>query len=104
MFAFEPGRRDGEAQRDAVGRRVERAGANARITFTGPGSVVNFRFTIPDVGEIERIEPQLPRSRDLAAVLRDHPARTHLRRRRALDHVRHERPGIGSSMQHAVSG
>jgi hypothetical protein len=27
--------------------------------------------SLPDVAEIERIEPQLPRSRDLAAVLRD---------------------------------
>ena len=27
--------------------------------------------TLPDIGDIERIEPQLPRSRDLAAVLRD---------------------------------
>ncbi len=26
---------------------------------------------LPDIGDIERIEPQLPRSRDLAAVLRD---------------------------------
>jgi len=43
-----------------LGRRVERAGANARITFTGPGSVVNFRFMIPDVGEIEMIQTHLP--------------------------------------------
>lgn len=43
-----------------LGRRVERAGAKAHITFTGPGSVVNFRFTIPDVGEIEMIQTHLP--------------------------------------------
>jgi hypothetical protein len=26
---------------------------------------------MPEVGDIERIEPELPRSRELAAVLRD---------------------------------
>jgi hypothetical protein len=26
---------------------------------------------LPDVGDIERIEPQLPKSRELATVLRD---------------------------------
>jgi hypothetical protein len=43
-----------------LGRRVERAGANGRATFTGPGSVVTFRFKIPDVGEIEMVQTHLP--------------------------------------------
>jgi cholesterol 7-dehydrogenase len=42
------------------GKRVERAGANARATFTGPGSVVNFRFDIQGVGGIELYQTHLP--------------------------------------------
>ena len=43
-----------------LGRRVERTAAEARVTYTGPGSIVNFRFTIPGKGEIEMIQTHLP--------------------------------------------
>ena len=43
-----------------LGRRMPRAGATATITFTGPGSVVAFRFAIPGKGEIEMIQTHLP--------------------------------------------
>ncbi|MDE0700773.1 MAG: Rieske 2Fe-2S domain-containing protein [Acidimicrobiaceae bacterium] len=42
------------------GRRIERSRANAVVTFTGAGSIANFRITIPDVGEVEIIQTQLP--------------------------------------------
>ena len=42
------------------GRRVEAAGAHARIAFFGPGSVVKFRFTIPGRGDIEMYQTHLP--------------------------------------------
>ncbi len=42
------------------GRRVERAGASARISFFGPGGVVTFRFTVPNGGEIEMYQTHLP--------------------------------------------
>ena len=43
-----------------LGRRVERAGARARIAFLGPGGVVSFRFTIPGRGDIEMYQTHLP--------------------------------------------
>lgn len=43
-----------------LGRRVERAGASARIAFFGPGGVVKFRFTIPGRGDIEMYQTHLP--------------------------------------------
>jgi len=42
------------------GRKIERTGANAVITFVGPGGVVAFRFTIPDVGQIAMFQTHLP--------------------------------------------
>ncbi|MDE0134039.1 MAG: Rieske 2Fe-2S domain-containing protein [Acidimicrobiaceae bacterium] len=42
------------------GRHIERTRTNSKITFTGAGSIVNFRITLPDVGEIEIIQTQLP--------------------------------------------
>jgi len=42
------------------GRRVEAAGAGARITFFGPGSLVKFRFTLADRGDIEMYQTHLP--------------------------------------------
>jgi cholesterol 7-desaturase len=44
----------------AFGRVLERTRASAMITFVGPGSVVTFRFTIPDVGEILMFQTHLP--------------------------------------------
>jgi len=44
----------------AFGKRLERAGASAVATFTGPGSVVNFRFDIPDLGKMELQQTHLP--------------------------------------------
>ena len=43
-----------------LGRRVERAGAHARIAFFGPGGVVKFRFTMPGRGDIEMYQTHLP--------------------------------------------
>ena len=42
------------------GRRIERSRADARVTFTGPASVVNFRLTIPDLGGVEIVQTHLP--------------------------------------------
>ena len=42
------------------GRRVEAAGASARISFFGPGSLVKFRFAIPGRGDIEMYQTHLP--------------------------------------------
>jgi len=44
----------------AFGRTLERTRASAMITFIGPGSVVTFRFKIPDVGEIVMFQTHLP--------------------------------------------
>ncbi len=49
-----------EARVHAFGRPLERAGASAVATFTGPGSVVNFRFDIPDLGKMELMQTHLP--------------------------------------------
>ena len=45
-----------------LGRIIERTRAFAKITFIGPGSVVTFRFEIPDVGEIVMYQTHLPLS------------------------------------------
>lgn len=45
-----------------LGRRVRRWRGSARITYTGPASLVNFRFAIPGRGEIEMIQTHLPLS------------------------------------------
>ena len=42
------------------GRKIERTRANAVINFIGPGSVVFFRFDIPDIGEILMFQTHLP--------------------------------------------
>ncbi len=42
------------------GRRLERTRASARVTCTGPASIVNFRITIPDAGEVEIVQTHLP--------------------------------------------
>ncbi len=42
------------------GRKIERTRANAVIDFIGPGGVVLFRFSIPDVGEIVMFQTHLP--------------------------------------------
>lgn len=42
------------------GRRVEASSTSARITFFGPGSLVKFRFTIADRGDIEMYQTHLP--------------------------------------------
>jgi hypothetical protein len=61
--------RPGEGAGDAAvpTRRVERSMVDplAHLLRIPEGTV------LPAIGDIERIEPQLPRSRDLAAVLRD---------------------------------
>jgi cholesterol 7-dehydrogenase len=43
-----------------LGRKIERTKASAVITFVGPGGVVMFRFTIPDIGEIVMFQTHLP--------------------------------------------
>ena len=42
------------------GRPIERTRTSARATFTGPASIVNFRFFIPDAGEIDLCQTHLP--------------------------------------------
>lgn len=42
------------------GRTIPRSSAHAEITFFGPGSVVWFRFMIPDVGEILLFQTHTP--------------------------------------------
>lgn len=42
------------------GRYIERTRASAKITFHGPASVVTFRFTVPDAGEIVMFQTHLP--------------------------------------------
>lgn len=42
------------------GRRINGSHASALITFTGPGSVVTFRFAVPGLGEIEMVQTHLP--------------------------------------------
>ena len=42
------------------GRRIERTRARTRVTFTGPGSIVNLRITIPGAGNVEIVQTQLP--------------------------------------------
>ncbi len=42
------------------GRRLERTRASARVTCTGPASIVNFRITIPGAGEVDIVQTHLP--------------------------------------------
>ena len=43
-----------------LGRRIERTRSKTRVTFTGAGSIVNLRITIPGMGDIEIVQTQLP--------------------------------------------
>ncbi len=45
---------------EIAGRKVERTGAKATITFYGPGGVVTFRFVIPEMGSIIMFQTHLP--------------------------------------------
>ncbi|MCY4128207.1 MAG: Rieske 2Fe-2S domain-containing protein [Gammaproteobacteria bacterium] len=49
-----------KAMLTVFGRRIQKAGASAVISFFGPGSVVKFRFTVPKLGEIEMYQTHLP--------------------------------------------
>jgi len=51
---------DNKAILEIFGHEVQRTRASARITFVGPASVVTFRFTIPDAGEILMFQTHLP--------------------------------------------
>ncbi len=51
---------DVESVVKVLDRRLERTRAQARATFTGPGSIINFRIAVPDAGEIEIVQTQLP--------------------------------------------
>lgn len=42
------------------GRPIERTRARTRVTFTGAGSIVNLRITIPGAGDVEIVQSQLP--------------------------------------------
>ena len=42
------------------GRRLERTRASARVTCTGPASIINFRITIPGAGDVEIVQTHLP--------------------------------------------
>ena len=42
------------------GRRIEATGANARVSFYGPASLVRFRIEIPDRGDIDLWQTHLP--------------------------------------------
>lgn len=42
------------------GRGIERTRARTHVTYTGAGSILNLRITIPGVGDVEIIQTQLP--------------------------------------------
>ncbi len=42
------------------GRRIESSRSGTRVTFTGAGSIMNLRVTIPGGGEVEIVQTQLP--------------------------------------------
>ena len=52
--------RCGGARQRALGRRVERSRASTQVTYTGAGSILNLRITIPSVGDVEIVQTQLP--------------------------------------------
>lgn len=41
-------------------RRLESSRAQTSVTFTGPGSILNFRMAIPGAGEVELVQTHLP--------------------------------------------
>lgn len=43
-----------------LGHRMERTRATTRVTYTGAGSILNLRITLPGVGDVEIIQTQLP--------------------------------------------
>ncbi len=43
-----------------LGRPLARTRASARVTFTGAGSIMNFRITIPDMGDVDVVQTHLP--------------------------------------------
>ena len=43
-----------------LGRDLPRTGAKARITLFGPGGIVYFRFTLPDLGDIVMYQTHTP--------------------------------------------
>ena len=42
------------------GRIIERTRTRTRVTYTGAGSILNLRITIPGVGDVEIVQTQLP--------------------------------------------
>ncbi|MDE0261136.1 MAG: Rieske 2Fe-2S domain-containing protein [Bryobacterales bacterium] len=42
------------------GHRIERTRARTRVTYTGAGSILNIRITIPNSGDVEIIQTHLP--------------------------------------------
>ena len=42
------------------GHRIERTRAKTRVTYTGAGSILNLRITLPGVGDVEIVQTQLP--------------------------------------------
>ena len=42
------------------GRVIERTRARTRVTYTGAGSILNLRITIPGAGDVEIVQTQLP--------------------------------------------
>lgn len=44
----------------AFGRRLERTKASTQVTYTGAGSVITFRVTMPGIGEVLMYLTQLP--------------------------------------------
>ncbi len=51
---------DNKAILKVFGRFIERTKATAKITFYGPASVVTFRFSVPDAGDILMFQTHLP--------------------------------------------
>ena len=45
---------------EILGRRMPKTGADAKITFHGPGGIVQFDFTIPGVGGITMFQTHTP--------------------------------------------
>jgi cholesterol 7-dehydrogenase len=43
-----------------LGRHIERTRGKTRVTYTGAGSILSLRIALPDVGEIEIVQTQLP--------------------------------------------
>lgn len=49
-----------EAVLNLFGRRIEQATVQARVSFWGPGGVIIFRLSLPEVGEIAMYQTLLP--------------------------------------------